>query len=39
MNSVNVIAVYNPSKTNVVTFAEKYGLLAFGNKYEDFLKL
>lgn len=38
VNSVNVIAVYNPSKTNVVTFAEKYGLLAFGNKYEDFLE-
>lgn len=37
VNSVNVIAVYNPDKYKAKEFSNSFGIKAFSNKFEDFL--
>lgn len=37
VNSVNVIAVYDPNKICADVFADEFGLKAYSNKFEDFL--
>lgn len=38
VNSVEVTAVYDTDNNSAETFAEQFGLQAFSDKYEDFLK-
>lgn len=38
VNSVNVIAVYDPDKNNAENFACEFGLKPYSDKFEDFLK-
>ena len=37
VNSVNVIAVYDPDKYKAKKFSNSFGIKAFSNKFEDFL--
>ena len=37
VNSVNVIAVYDPDKYKAKEFSNSFGIKAFSNKFEDFL--
>lgn len=37
VNSVNIIAVYNPDKRSADAFGEQFGLKAFSDEYESFL--
>lgn len=37
VNSVNVIAIYDPDKYKAKEFSNSFGIKAFSNKFEDFL--